>query len=156
MIDHINISNSSPVNNIHNDIKKDSNSGEPKDQITINTARPKFKLEPLSKEVLEKTRKDMEEKNFVFNEKGCAPAIIYSIGDTKLIAAEELVTATSGEYLDALWLVDAFTANITPEAYYHLSKQQEFYTIVPNNKQNVVPEPRSVLLSCIDLSEYIK
>jgi len=120
---------------------KEKTAGEPKDIALISNK----KTEPvpeLSEKDIKSLKKDMKKEGFVFNDKGLAPAIIYPSGETKLIAGQEVVARYFGEITATLWQVEAFTANIPPEAYHFFSKHGSDYTVVPDTEFRTLKKPK--------------
>lgn len=103
-------------------------------------------------EQIEKTKKHMEKQGFEFDDKGRTPSIIYSDGTAKLIDAETAVTKYGGKVTGSLWLIDAFTAELTPEGFLFLYEHLPCYRPVPDPsyKKLIKPPP-----ACIDPQKFL-
>lgn len=107
---------------------------EPKDSTVIVSKNAIEASEELSAEDIKAIRKEMKKEGYIFNDKGLAPAIIYPSSEAKLIAGQEIVSGFLGEIITTLWQVEAFTANIPPEAYHFFSKNESHFTVVPDTE----------------------
>ena len=121
---------------------KEKTMEEPKDSAVITSKKETNPTQELSDREITALKKDMEEKGFVLNDKGLAPAIIYPSGETKLIEGQQVVSKCLGEVTATLWQVEAFTANISPEAYQFFSKNESHYTIMPDIESTCLKKPK--------------
>ena len=120
--------------NIKYSTSKEENIKEPKDSVILQPFYMKGDNNILSypSERIEKTREHMEKAGFEFNNCGRTGAIIYSSGGARLIDAEKIISKYGGKITGTLWLIDAFTAEITPEAYLYLFEKMPNYRPVPD------------------------
>ncbi|MEQ8192341.1 MAG: hypothetical protein ABRQ39_30525, partial [Candidatus Eremiobacterota bacterium] len=121
---------------------KEKTTEEPKDIAVIvsnSETEPVFEL--LDRDI-KSLKKDMKKEGFVFNDKGLAPAIIYPSCETKLIAGQEVVARYFGEITATLWQVEAFTANIPPEAYHFFSRHETEYKVLPDTEFRTLKKPK--------------
>jgi len=120
----------------------------PKDKVIVELSYTACgsKIVTYPTEQIEKTKKQMEKAGFIFDEEGKTPAIIMSNGINKLRPAEEIVTRYGGKVTGALWLIDAFTAEITPSGYCYLCEKAPFYTASPDNTFKKLINPPATFL----------
>jgi hypothetical protein len=121
---------------------KEKTMEEPRDSAVINSKEETEPVAELSEKEIKALKKDMEKEGFVFDDKGFAPAIIYPSGEAKLIAGQEVVCKYLGEVTATLWQVEAFTANISPEAYHFFSQHESHYTVVPDSEFTYLKKPK--------------
>lgn len=112
-----------------------NNQKEPKDSILIKPSRLKGDSVIISypEEHLKRVKKEMEKAGFEFNDEGRAPSIVTSNGLDPLKPAEEAVTLYGGKVTGSLWLIDAFTAELTPAAYCFLCDESHYYKASPDS-----------------------
>jgi len=136
---------------------KEKTTGEPKDIALISNKKTDNPSE-LSEKEIKALKKDMKKEGFVFDDKGFAPAIIYPSGETELIAGQEVVAKYFGEITATLWQVEAFTANISPEAYYFFSHHGDDYTVVPDTEVRTMKKPKMMfgLVALCDSLDQMK
>lgn len=133
-----------------------NNQKDPKDSILIKPPRLEGDNVIISypEEHLKKVKKEMEKAGFEFNDEGRAPSIVTSNGIDPLRPAEEAVTLYGGKVTGTLWLIDAFTAELTPAAYCFLHDKAHYYRASPDSMHkkliNLPPNylcPKTTLLN---------
>jgi len=121
---------------------KEKPAGEPKDSTSI-TANEGMDMDiNLSDSHIKALIEEMKKKGFTFDDKGLSPAIIYPSGESKLISGQEVVCKYLGEVTATLWQVEAFTANISLEAYHFFSQHESHYTVVPDSEFTYLKKPK--------------
>jgi hypothetical protein len=123
---------------------------EPKDSLNIEI--PSFHDEKtgfveLAPERLEEVKKHMEKQGFAFNADGFASSIIYSAGiEHKLCDAEKVVLMLGGKVTGSLWLLNAFTAELTPSVYSYMTDNMPGYAPCPDRQFKSLIKP---MMFCI-------
>ncbi len=118
---------------------------EPEDCLNIEV--PSFRDEKtgfveLGPERIEEVKNHMEQQGFAFNADGFASSIIYSTGlEHKLCDAEKVVLMLGGKVTGSLWLLNAFTAEITPSVYAYMTEHMPAYAPTPDRQFKSLIKP---------------
>lgn len=144
MVDSINKSANTP-NQPQISAVKENKVIEPEDSLNIEI--PSFRDEKtgfveLAPERLQEVKKHMEQEGFVFNADGFASSIIYSTGlEHKLCNAEKAILMLGGKVTGSLWLLNAFTAEITPSIYSYMTDNMPAYAPCPDRQFKSLIKP---------------
>ncbi|HPZ09416.1 MAG TPA: hypothetical protein PL110_15025 [Candidatus Eremiobacteraeota bacterium] len=124
----------------HSKVKK-----EPQDSVLIDPfiGQDDSVIITYPQEKIEAAKERMEEEGFKFDDKGLAPSIIYSAGENTLCNAEKAVMLMGGKITGSLWLLNAFTADLSPEAYCYFLEKMPTYAPCPDRHYESLVKPRN-------------